>query len=160
MKQLFSSQQCLNADDGHYLWFELCMPQVSEIIESIAETISGFNRNHHDDPIKHVYIATDLDDHSVWMQISANITQVTFITTAGSIFVNGIKTESQLPPSHLTTDLYLLSYANEFIGNCVSSFSAFVSRYRVHKLHFTKSTHFWSIDQKRKQWEQTAKDEL
>lgn len=143
MNQLFSSDQCTRKNAAEYkkfkLPFELCSHSVNTIIRDINRSLSDAENKH---PLKVVYIATDNDDESLWEQIHAKIPDVTLITPTATYFKNNITRGFAQP--HYIIDIYLLTYSNYFIGNCVSSFSAFPARTRIHGFHFDKTTRFFA----------------
>ncbi len=144
MNQLFSSDQCIQrygVDLKEFkLPYELCSHSVDTIIEDINRALTEVNNQ----KLEVVYIATDYDDHSVWQKIHKKLPEVTLITPTATYIKNNITRGYN--QAHYIIDTYLLSYSNYFIGNCVSSFSAFASRIRLHSFHFDKTTHFFASD--------------
>ncbi|XP_070556884.1 GDP-fucose protein O-fucosyltransferase 1-like isoform X2 [Ptychodera flava] len=107
---LMSSQQCVgyHRDRASPVTREMCMqtePQVVREVREVAEEIKA----------RSVYVATDhvpmLEDLSEGLE-DLNI----------EVF--------HLDPERPQIDLYIMGQADHFIGNCVSSFSAFVKRER------------------------------
>lgn len=146
MKQLFSSQQCFGENkNNRAVTFDLCMPSSTQIINSIRSELNEYNQNSHHEPIKHIYIATDFDNETLWIDLHRNIPDMTVIAPTITIKPDGTQTRHQ--SSHFITDIYLMSYSNLFIGNCISSFTAFVSRYRLYNLHFHTTTRFFVFNQ-------------
>lgn len=162
LKTLFSSQQCLNGDNyaqsgpraPPFVTYDLCLPSAEQLVASIRYALDGHNAYRHPEaPIQYLYIATDLDNRALWTALHDQLNRegfnLTLITPSETIHVNGTVTKHPLnlpSPPHFMVDLHLLSTANVFLGNCISSFSAFASRYRLYNLHFEQSTHFFAVD--------------
>lgn len=139
MTQLFSSQQCQPSEASpHPLPYELCFPPFEQIIEQINQTLTDSLTK---DKIETIYIATDNDNETLWQRIHQSLPNITLITPSITMSPSGVSKHS--PPT-VITDIYLMSYANQFIGNCISSFSAFASRLRIYNLNFINSTKFFS----------------
>ena len=108
-KNLFSSPQCLGYrnENGH-LTTSLCMPSTDTIMEMVRKKILSVGA-------VAVFIASD-NDH--------------MITQFNEQFKDeGISFHKQEEDNPLL-DLVILGQSSHFVGNCVSSFSAFVKRER------------------------------
>ena len=153
--ELFSSKQCTSFYDSHDLLdYELCFPSFDTIIMQIKDIINLKQQPH---KIRTVYIATDNDNATLWNQIHSNLPNITLIAPTITISSEGVITNHE-PPTPLI-DAYLMTYSNHFIGNCVSSFSAFVSRLRIFNLKFNSSTSFFA-EHKLFKKQNLIKDEL
>ncbi|XP_032872566.1 GDP-fucose protein O-fucosyltransferase 1 [Amblyraja radiata] len=111
---LMASPQCVGYDRGRArpLTLPMCLPSPALIASTVATWARAISA-------RAVYIATDSEPHTREVQAAVG-TQVRVIHR-----------EATLPQ----TDLYILSQSDHFIGNCVSSFTAFVKRHRdVHSL--------------------------
>lgn len=107
--QLFSSPQCLGyRNENGELSRELCLPSEQTIIRQIKKAIKKV------DAVA-VFVASDHDFMLSLLKDKLNTVEV-------------FRQEEGESISHL--DLAILAKSNFFIGNCVSSFSAFVKRYR------------------------------
>ena len=138
LRQLFSSTQC-SPLKSKPLPYELCFPSIHTIVEQIEQILK---ESQNKDKIETIYIATDSDNQTLWQQIHEKLSDVTIITPTKTYTTSGEVLDAK--PPNLTQDIYLLSYSNQFIGNCISSFSGFVSRYRTYNLHFGQMTQFFS----------------
>lgn len=146
MSQLFSSHQCSPKTGSQLketiLPFETCLHSTKSIIKSI--------RNVLEDPpdsisLQTIYVATDYDNKQVWHELSQAFPDKDLITPT-SIYSKGKIVKQGLNHPHFLIDAYLLSHANYFIGNCISSFSAFASRSRVYGLKLKETTTFFAYD--------------
>ena len=119
---LFASAQCLGyQNENGRASTELCLPSDEIIIRQLRRTL-------HKTKAKSIFVASD-HDH--------------MIEKFNKAFVKEGITAQKLDIDNPHLDLAILSYSNHFIGNCVSSFSAFVKRERDHV--FGVSSSFWAF---------------
>ncbi|KAL5499922.1 hypothetical protein EMCRGX_G011394 [Ephydatia muelleri] len=113
------SGQCLEDRQGAKVTQELCLPSTKQAAKQISAAV---RRTGHTS----VYIATDA--HPDFTQLQAAL---------------GSKVKLyHLNPDEPPVDLAMLGRAAHFIGNCVSSFSAFVKRERD---ALGKTSEFWGL---------------
>lgn len=121
MKTLFSSSQC--SDGNNVLPAPICIQDIELVTKSIDRALSGTN-------VSSVYIASDLDDQAAWQSIYDSL-KIKFsklrLFTPKNVYGSSLKNG---PPTNFLIDLQVLTSSDIFIGNCISSFSAFVSRMR------------------------------
>ncbi|XP_059048871.1 GDP-fucose protein O-fucosyltransferase 1 [Achroia grisella] len=124
---LFSAPQCVGyKNERGPLTLSMCFPEQADVIKQVKRALKKL------EDIKYLFIASD-SNHMVKEFNSA---------------LDGfaIKTIT-LHPSNPHLDLAILGQANYFIGNCVSSFTAFVKRERdVQGL----PSEFWSFPHRKK----------
>src|SRR5699024_10504016 len=112
----------------------LCLPSTEQMISAVRQALDRYNSANQRDPVRHLYIAADYANQTVWQELKTTFPDLT-------VLAPGMDHQP-----HFLTDLYLLSHANVFVGNCISSFSAFVSRLRVYRFPFFETTHFFAFD--------------
>lgn len=125
---LFAAAQCLgyrNENGGATM--NMCMPTKDIVVKQIRRQIKLFNERHPSNGIKSIFVASD-SDHMITELNNALQRQK----------IQAYCTNEKNP--HL--DLVILEKSNLFIGNCISSFTAFVKRARdVHGL----PSSFWAF---------------
>lgn len=129
LTQLFSSNQCTGypLDGTTYeqkLQFDTCLPSFDTIVSRLNETLNTYKIKRGIE-LKVVHIATDFNDRNLWKQLREFFPLVRFTITASDHEI----------VSNTMIDIYLMTYAEVFIGNCISSFSAFPARIRSEQLH-------------------------
>lgn len=115
-QQLFASPQCLgyNNEKGN-LYPELCMPSKELIIRQLKRLIKNVKQDHPRNEVRSVFVASD--NNHMLMELNNALQRMN---------ITAYRLEKDNP--HL--DLVILGQSNHFIGNCISSFSAFVKRER------------------------------
>ena len=135
MRQLFSSAQCF-PDKNRDIPYDACIQNQNQIADDIKYAIEKYH-------IPTVYIATDKDDVHMWQflyqKLQQDVRDIKIITPSRTYPTEGESSE-RLPD--FIEDIAILSESDHFIGNCISSFSAFVSRTRSRS---GKTTSFFSI---------------
>ncbi|RWS22248.1 GDP-fucose protein O-fucosyltransferase 1-like protein, partial [Leptotrombidium deliense] len=141
MTQFFSSHQCateMYEASRRPLPYELCHPSFRTIANYISEALKNEKNIHQ---IEIIYFSTDFDDKSLFKNLKREFPNITLITPSTTY---SDKKFTGFTPPHYIIDLYLMVYSNFFIGNCISSFTAFASRIRVHNFHFRETTKFFA----------------
>ncbi|PZC78799.1 GDP-fucose protein O-fucosyltransferase 1 [Helicoverpa armigera] len=124
---LFAAPQCVGyKNERGPLTLSMCLPNPDEIIKQVKRALKKREN------IKYIFVASDsnhmINDFNKGLQ-HAEVSVV------------------RLQPSNPHLDLAILGQANYFIGNCVSSYSAFVKRERdVRGL----PSEFWSFPYRKK----------
>ncbi|OWR44901.1 protein-O-fucosyltransferase 1 precursor [Danaus plexippus plexippus] len=125
--KLFSAPQCVGyKNEKGKLTSSICLPPKNDIIKQIKRVL----KKHKD--IKYIFVASDSNHMKEELQNALQYSDVLIV-----------KLESNNP--HL--DLAILGQANYFIGNCVSSFTAFAKRERDAK---GLPSEFWSFPDRKK----------
>lgn len=116
VKNLFASAQCLgyNNEKGD-LTMDICMPLQEMVLRKIKRVIKRVKEAQKDNQIKSIYVASDNNHHVEYLNEQLRRMKVKAF---------------KLPENNPHVDLAIMGRANYFIGNCVSSFSAFVKRER------------------------------
>lgn len=121
-KQLFASPQCLgyNNERGQ-LYHDLCLPSHDIIMRQIKRLVKKVKQAYKNNEIRSVFVASDANHM---------IKELTESLHRMNISVHRLPeaNDSQYSQPHL--DLAILGLSNHFIGNCISSFTAFVKRER------------------------------
>ncbi|KAK4879986.1 hypothetical protein RN001_008132 [Aquatica leii] len=115
---LRNAPQCLGyRNERGKVTAEMCLPSKEIIIRQLKRAIKNYNNaeNHSNNPVKAVFVASD-NNHMIDDLNSA----------LKRMNIEAFKYKGNDP--HV--DLAILGQSNYFIGNCVSSYSAFVKRER------------------------------
>ncbi|XP_023309654.2 GDP-fucose protein O-fucosyltransferase 1 [Lucilia cuprina] len=115
-QQLFASPQCLgyNNEKGS-LYPELCMPSKELIVRQIKRLIKNVKQDQPKNEVRSVFVASD--NNHMLPELNAALQRMNI-------------TVHRLPEDNPHLDLAILGQSNHFIGNCISSFTAFVKRER------------------------------
>ncbi|KAF7487857.1 GDP-fucose protein O-fucosyltransferase 1 [Sarcoptes scabiei] len=156
LKQLFSSQQCLGSPNlNRKINFDLCLPSLKQIVDKIRSSLKAYDNqrsSNNKQSIEYLYIATDHNDDSFWLDLNRTLSNdpitsnLTLIVPSMTFHMHNGTFSNALNHNEIDfiSDIYLLSNANLFIGNCISSFTAFISRFRLYRLHFDQTTFFFA----------------
>lgn len=121
-RNLFASAQCLGEPIQDVpLSKEMCAPSEQTVLNQIVEVVGRSGA-------KSVFVSSDRDH------------MIPEINEALSAY--DIKAY-KLDDNDAFVSLAILELADEFIGNCVSTFSSVVSRSRSHKWNKPRPSHFW-----------------
>ncbi|CAG5133999.1 unnamed protein product [Candidula unifasciata] len=122
---MFAAKQCIG-ERGEFgtTTMEMCFPSVSTVTEQVKREVEKLGA-------RAVFIATDYHD------LRAELSKV----------LKDVKLVKQADPPSPLLDLAILGRSDHFIGNCVSTFTAFVKRERdVNQL----PSSFWAFERPRK----------
>ncbi|KOB76645.1 Protein-O-fucosyltransferase 1 [Operophtera brumata] len=124
---LFAAPQCVGyKNERGPLKMTMCLPQPVDIIKQIKRALKKL------DDIKYIYVASDSNHMLDELKTGLHHLDVNIV---------------RLQPSNVHLDLAILGHANYFIGNCVSSYTAFVKRERDVK---GLPSEFWSFPHRKK----------
>ncbi|XP_045159549.2 GDP-fucose protein O-fucosyltransferase 1-like isoform X1 [Mercenaria mercenaria] len=113
-----ASPQCIPLNSGGKVTSEMCLPSTQEVLRLLEKVVKETD-------VKVIYVATDKNPMIAEIEQHLKDYQV-------SVFHQ----DPWLPQ----LDLYILGQSVHFIGNCVSSFTSFVTRERAVS---NKPTSFW-----------------
>jgi len=111
--RLFCSEQCTGYNKERQLTFEMCAPSAKEIMKTVKKYVKKVSA-------KRLFIGTD--NNSMIPEFRKALKKMEV-----SIHVRHGDSEADDP----IIDIAIMTKADYFIGNCVSSFSAFVNRQRT-----------------------------
>lgn len=116
VKQLFASAQCLGYhNERGSLTMDICMTPPEIIVRKIKRVIKRVKEAQKTNEIKSLFVASD-NNHMI-EYLNEQLRRMKIVAF-------------KLPENNPHVDLAILGRANHFIGNCVSSFSAFIKRER------------------------------
>lgn len=142
-QQLFASPQCLGyKNERGELYQELCMPTKESIIRQLKRTIKNVRQLQPKNEVKSVFVASDANHM---------ISELTNALSRMDISVHKLQEDDPY------LDLAILGQSNHFIGNCISSYSAFVKRER--DTHGFPS-YFWSFPKEKERQQTKPHEEL
>jgi len=124
----FASPQCIPEGSKRKLNYDMCLPPKKQILKKVKKIVKKTKA-------KRVFVATDNDP------------MIRELTEAlKSLKVSVHKRDPSDEISDAIVDLAMLTMSEHFIGNCVSSFTSFVTRYRSVD---DKPTSFWAFDEEK-----------
>ncbi|XP_055896634.1 GDP-fucose protein O-fucosyltransferase 1-like isoform X3 [Biomphalaria glabrata] len=125
---MFAAKQCIG-ERGEYgpTTHEMCLPSTNTVTQQLKKEVEKHGA-------KTVFIATDYND------LMSEFAQV----------IPTVKLVKQPFPANPLLDLAVLGRSDHFIGNCISTFTAFVKRERDTN---RASTSFWAFQKRRKRIE-------
>lgn len=139
---LFAAPQCLGyRNEKGKATKEMCFPTKETIIRQLKRVIKNYN-NKNKDGIKSVYVSSD--SNHMLRELNEALKRMN---------VKAIMNEERNP--HI--DLAILARSNHFVGNCISSYSAFVKRERD-SYGFPSS--FWAFPKEKYSGNDLPHDEL
>ncbi|CAG9771945.1 unnamed protein product [Ceutorhynchus assimilis] len=139
---LFSAPQCLGyQNEKGKATADMCLPSKELILRQLKRVIKSINNNNQK-TIVAVFVASD--NNHMLEELQSGLKRMD---------IRVFKLDKSSP--HI--DLAILGKSNHFIGNCISSFSAFVKRERDVK-GFTSS--FWAFPQEKSASKKSKHDEL
>ncbi|EDW60599.2 GDP-fucose protein O-fucosyltransferase 1 [Drosophila virilis] len=142
-QQLFASPQCLGyKNERGELYTELCMPTKEAIVRQLKRIIKNVRQSQPKNEVKSVFVASDANHM---------ISELSNALSRMDISVH------KLPEDDPYLDLAILGQSNHFIGNCISSYSAFVKRER--DTHGFPS-YFWSFPKEKERQQSKPHEEL
>ncbi len=131
---LFSSPQCLGyRNEKGTLTQDICFPSKEQVFRKIKRLIKQVRETNKSNEIKSIFVASD-GNHMI-PEIGDALRRMNV-----KVF--------KLPEDNPHLDLAILGMSNYFIGNCVSSFSAFVKRERDARGF---PSQFWGFPPEKKQ---------
>ena len=140
---LFAAAQCLGyRNEKGSATMEMCLPTSDIIIRQIKRHIKQTKETMPNNEIKSIFVASD-NNHMV-KELNDALKRMKI-------------TAYKLDDSYPHVDLAILGMSNHFIGNCISSFSAFVKRERDTK-GFPSS--FWAFPAEKPQSKKKVHEEL
>lgn len=114
--KLFSAAQCVGyRNEKGVATKDMCQPSKELIIKQIKQELKAYHTKYTTNPIKSIFVATDND--AMISELNDGLRRLK---------ISAFRMHEKNP--HL--DLIILEKSNLFIGNCISSFSAFVIRSR------------------------------
>ncbi|XP_031555037.1 GDP-fucose protein O-fucosyltransferase 1-like [Actinia tenebrosa] len=122
---LFASTQCIEPGSGKKLTYEMCFPSEKEILKKVKKVVKAIKA-------KSVFVATD--DNPLVKKLTKALEKL-------KASVHYRKDQDEI--SDPLVDMAILTKADHFIGNCVSSFSAFAKRMRDAE---GKPSSFWAYE--------------
>lgn len=139
LNQLFSSEQCTGYLTGRgprqKLDYETCLPSQKTISQKLNNSLAIYRLERNSD-IRHVHIATDNSNSDSWLSLRKDFPHIDFIFSGNDM------TSTML-------DIYLMAFADVFIGNCISSFSAFPARLRSQQPMLKEMTFYFGFNSNR-----------